>query len=263
MTLNDTMRRAGRTLNTAYDDSSIAARIAVGVWLFAMIMVPILKWTMGADRAIPVAVPVTVLLQAVASIIVMVESAGAGRTAWMFAVVAVGTFLAEWIGSTTGIPFGRYHYTDVLQPQVAGVPLLIPLAWLMMIGPGWAVARRLVGRYGGSAFAVTAGLAITAWDLYLDPQMVSWGLWVWENPAGYFGIPWVNFLGWALTATLVTLAAAPRNLSTGPLLLIYLLTWIMSAGGLALFWGLPGPALAGFVVMGGFGLAALLRPQQG
>lgn len=262
MTLTDMMRRAGRTLKAAYDDSHMAARIAVGVWLLSMIMVPILKWTLGADRAIPITVPITVLLQALVSIIVMVQSVGAGRTAWMFAVVAVGTFLAEWIGSTTGIPFGRYHYTDVLQPQIEGVPLLIPVAWLMMIGPGWAVARRLTGRYGGIVFALVAGLALTAWDLYLDPQMVSWGLWQWENPVGYFGIPWVNFLGWILTATLITLVAAPRDLDTGPLLLIYLLTWIMSAGGLALFWGLPGPALAGFTVMGAFGLAALLVPDQ-
>ena len=40
---------------------------------------------------------------------------------------------AEAIGSKTGFPFGAYHYTDRLQPQLLGVPLLIPLAWLMML----------------------------------------------------------------------------------------------------------------------------------
>ena len=28
--------------------------------------------------------------------------------------------------------------------------------------------------------AVIAGLAITAWDIVLDPQMARWGLWAWD-----------------------------------------------------------------------------------
>jgi lycopene beta-cyclase len=163
----------------------------------------------------------------------------------------------EWLGSNTGFPFGRYHYTPLLQPQFLGVPLLIPLAWLMMLPPAWGVAELILGKRGGMlGLAGLSGLAFTAWDLYLDPQMAARGLWVWEIPGSYFGIPWLNFLGWWLSASLITILIRPRSLPRHPLLVIYALTWAFQAIGMGVFWGQPGPALAGFAGMGVFAIAA-------
>ncbi|MBL8055303.1 MAG: carotenoid biosynthesis protein, partial [Anaerolineales bacterium] len=145
-----------------------------------------------------------------------------------------------------------YRYTDLLQPQVLGVPALIPLAWLMMLPPAWAVAAALVRPRERAPFALVAALAFTAWDLYLDPQMVARGLWVWAEPGGYFGIPWVNFLGWLVTAFVITFVCGPADLPARPLAVIYTLTWLLQAVGLGFFWGQPGPALAGFLGMGVF-----------
>jgi putative membrane protein len=129
----------------------------------------------------------------------------------------------------------------------------------MMLAPAWAVSDAILGRRRDrqsightSLHAALAGLAFTAWDLYLDPQMVARGLWAWEVPGGYFGIPWVNFLGWWLSATLLTLISRPLQLPRRPLLVIYSLTWAFQAIGLGLFWGQPGPALAGLMGMGAF-----------
>jgi uncharacterized membrane protein len=80
--------------------------------------------------------------------------------------------------------------------------------------------------------------------------MVAWGFWVWAEPSGYFGIPWHNFLGWLLTAALMTVAVRPKNLPTPPFFLIYVVTWLLETIGLLVFWGLSGPALVGFVGMG-------------
>ncbi len=47
---------------------------------------------------------------------------------------------------------------------------------------------------------------MTAWDLALDPMMVSIGHWVWDGPGSsrpYFGVPLQNYWGWWLT-TFVT-----------------------------------------------------------
>ena len=41
--------------------------------------------------------------------------------------------------------------------------------------------------------------ALTAWDLFLDPQMVGEGYWVWARRGLYRGIPLGNFVGWFLT----------------------------------------------------------------
>jgi putative membrane protein len=100
--------------------------------------------------------------------------------------------------------------------------------------------------------AALAGVAFTAWDLYLDPQMVAHGLWEWDIPGGYFGVPWVNFLGWWLASTLLTLFLQPRGLPRIHLMVIYTLTWAFQAIGLGVFWGQPGPALIGFLSMGIF-----------
>ncbi|MBK9747058.1 MAG: carotenoid biosynthesis protein [Chloroflexi bacterium] len=66
---------------------------------------------------------------------------GGRRALTTIGVIVALAWLTEFIGHTTGFPFGSYDYTPRLQPQVGGVPLLIPLAWLMMLPPAWAMAR--------------------------------------------------------------------------------------------------------------------------
>jgi len=39
------------------------------------------------------------------------------------------------------MPFGHYHYTGALQPQLFGtIPLAIPCAWLMVAAGAWQIA---------------------------------------------------------------------------------------------------------------------------
>jgi len=218
------------------------------LWLLSLIALPVAKF-FGGDTAALCSIIVAVILQAGLVLVILTTRWGAAPTLRMAAMVALLTWLIEAVGTATGLPFGVYHYTAKLQPQLGHVPLLIPLAWLMMLPPAWAVARQITGSYGPKFIAVSA-LALTAWDLFLDPQMVAWGFWVWENPGGYFGIPWLNFGGWLLTAALITALVRPRNLPVLPLLLIYTITWLLQTGGLLFFWGLPGPAIAGFLGMG-------------
>lgn len=219
-------------------------------WLAAMIALPITKFIWG-QAAVAWNLSAAVLVQVSLVLVILHRAWGWRRTAGAALTVAAVGWLAEAVGTATGLPFGVYDYTGRLQPQVAHVPLLIPLAWLMMLPPAWAVAYGLAGgRWGGFQFIAWSGLALTAWDLFLDPQMVAWGFWEWAEPGGYFGIPWLNFGGWWLTAALMTALVRPRNLPVRPLLLIYSLTWLLEAGGLFFFWGLPGPAIGGFLGMG-------------
>jgi uncharacterized membrane protein len=118
--------------------------------------------------------------------------------------VMVTTFLVEWLGSTTGFPFGAYQYTGALQPEIVDVPMIVPVAWAGIT----LVTFATFGSMGFRKFTrvlLMAG-AITAWDLFLDPQMVAEGYWVWEPADLVFrGIPVVNYLGWFATALLVSL----------------------------------------------------------
>jgi putative membrane protein len=68
-----------------------------------------------------------------------------GRHGARGGLAALLVFLLAWAvehaGVTTGIPFGRYHYTGALQPQLFGtVPLAIPCAWLMVAAGAWQLA---------------------------------------------------------------------------------------------------------------------------
>lgn len=236
------------------------------LWLLTMISLPIVGWVWGQD-ALTRGMSVGVVIQAGAVMIILYSAWGWKRTFQTFLVVALLTYLAELLGSKTGFPFGRYHYTDLLQPQLLGVPLLIPLAWLMMLPPSWAIAAILLDQArevrtnaaaGGESlwfvlkFSLVAALAITAWDLFLDPQMVAWGFWVWEQPGLYFGIPLSNYFGWILTAFSTTLAVRPTRLPVDLLFLVYILTWFLQTIGQGIFWGQPGPAFFGFLACGLF-----------
>jgi putative membrane protein len=230
---------------------------ALWLWLALLIATPISMWIGGAGL-FPLMATLGVLAQTGVTLMTLAGTWSLARIAKVMVVVLIGAWGVEELGLVTGFPFGRYTYTQALQPQLAGVPLLIPLAWLMMLPPAWAAAEAILagwqerlGIWYALLQAVLAGLAFTAWDLYLDPQMVSRGLWVWGHRlAGYFGIPWSNFIGWWLSATLLTLAVRPLRLPRARLLAIYSLTWAFQAIGLGIFWGQPGPALAGLIGMG-------------
>lgn len=179
-------------------------------------------------------------------------------TRWtaLYLVVTVGIgWLAEAVGIATGWPFGWYHYTEALGVQLLGVPLLIPLAWSMMAYPSLLAVQRLVrSRW---ATALLGGYLFTTWDLFLDPQMVGEGYWVWHAAEhtlpGIPGIPVGNFLGWLAVSTLfmALLSLLPRVESpTG--LPAFLLSWVYFSNVFAnaVFWGRPGVALWGGVLMG-------------
>ncbi|HVS63444.1 MAG TPA: carotenoid biosynthesis protein [Thermoanaerobaculia bacterium] len=133
-----------------------------------------------------------------------------------FALSAVISLGSELIGTETGLIFGRYHYTDVLGPKLFGeVPIVIPLTWFLMIYPSYLIANLIVeGRLLAQgrrlahlvSMAFLGALVMTAWDLTLDPYMVSFEkAWVWDQPGSYFGIPIHNYVGWLATTFVVML----------------------------------------------------------
>ena len=192
---------------------------------------------------------------------VVVARWGAGRALAAAAFVVVATSLVEKLGTTTGFPFGEYDYTGTLQPTVAGVPLIVPLAWFAM-----GITALEVGHHVGSrAVAVVVGaLGLTAWDLFLDPQMVDAGYWEWAEDGAYHGIPLTNYAGWLLTG-LVVLAVVERIRPATPPSpgLLWLYTWwaVMSTIGFVVFFGEPFVGLVGGIGMGAVTAVAWARAR--
>jgi putative membrane protein len=145
---------------------------------------------------------------------------GPARTAATAAGVCTATAAVEHVGTATGVPFGRYAYTSALRPQVAGVPAIVPLAWFAMAVPAREAAHAALGRRSSPATRIGLGaVALTAWDLFLDPQMVGEGYWAWVRRGRYRGIPVTNFLGWLATSAVVMAAlevALPADETADP-----------------------------------------------
>jgi uncharacterized membrane protein len=135
---------------------------------------------------------------------------GVRLTLTFFAITTVTSWIFEEIGVATGLVYGSYHYTATLGPWLGSVPVLIPLAWFMLVYPSYVVANLIVdgwpvGTPGGRGhlvrLALVGALVMTAWDLVVDPILSgpTVGAWVWERGGPYYGVPVQNYLGWIVT----------------------------------------------------------------
>lgn len=184
-------------------------RVAAAVTAVAMVATPLARQGGVVRRGLTSAV-VTGLFTSTTSR--AVRRWGVGRGAATAAAVAVGTAAVERLGTRTGVPFGRYHYTPQLRPQVRGVPAVVPLAWFAMALPARETAHAALGARSTRRNRMLLGAAaLTAWDAFLDPQMVGEGFWVWRRIGRYRGIPLTNYVGWFATAVVV-MAALERAL---------------------------------------------------
>ncbi len=239
-------------------------RVLLLLWLVLMILTPAFL-RFGSPPVLALTLTFATMAQVGLVLGLLTTAWNAPRVFGVGMFVAATTWIVEYAGVRTGLPFGAYAYTSALQPQIGGVPAHIPAAWLMMLPPAWAVGKAMTrcrrttcGRswHGIAAHSLVSGLAMTVWDLYLDPQMVSWQLWQWDSPGIYFGVPLLNFAGWTLTAFCITLVLEATvlldPLPVESLLLVYSLVWMLEAVGLGLFFRLPGAAATGFLGMGIF-----------
>ena len=133
--------------------------------------------------------------------------------------------LTENLSISTGFPFGRYYFVELMGPKLFQVPVLLGLAYIGMSYVSWTVARLLVGRFEAPlagwriiALPAVASCVMVAWDLAQDPvwATVLHG-WVWRYGGAWFGVPVSNYLGWYGTVFTIYLLFA-----------IYLRRWPMA-----------------------------------
>lgn len=123
---------------------------------------------------------------------------------WLgFMVPAIALSLgAELLGTSTGFPFGAYHYLSGLGYKISGlVPFTIPLSWFYLGFSAYLLALaglKTTGplRWLGAIFF--GALLLTSWDFVLDPAMsqTTMPFWAWDQPGAFFGMPYQNFAGW-------------------------------------------------------------------
>ena len=200
------------------------------------------------------------------------------RAGLLLVVVFIVGITFESAGVSTGIVYGPYHYTDKLGPKLLGlVPVLIPIAWFMMMYASLTIADLIIphGLMRASTrrwvVAAAGGVAMTAWDLAMDPLMVAGGNWVWDTQGAYYGVPLQNFWGWWLT-TFVALfifqalavelhIATPAQMETVPQVWAIFIYLIIGSSTVTMdfVYDLGGAGLTGLFAMLPWAVAALLR----
>jgi putative membrane protein len=243
------------------------AAVAGAITVAGMIATPLLPQGGRARRVLSTVVVVGSFVTTTAN---AARRWGGPRTTAAAGVTAVATTAVEHVGTRTGLPFGRYAYTAALQPQVADVPAIVPLAWFAMGLPAREAAHAALGEHSTPARRIALGsAALTAWDLFLDPQMVGEGYWVWARRGLYRGIPLGNFLGWFLTG-LGVMAALEALLppdryhdgsadADGPLVAEYTFMGVMETVGFARYFRDPVVAIVGGLGMLPVAAAAVIE----
>jgi putative membrane protein len=136
-----------------------------------------------------------------------------GVRTWLLGVGVAG-FLVELLGSHTGFPFGPYAYGSALQPQLAGVPLVMSCAWIVLI----AYVKSFETAMSSAGWVrVAAGAAMmVAIDLVIEPVAAGpLSYWSWRASGAYYGVPWQNFAGWFLTSAAMLATGRNQRIASG------------------------------------------------
>jgi len=176
---------------------------------------PVLTDAFPARLSSPFATPIAIMIPLLFALIHGARRYGVNGIL-VFLVLCLGiSNIMENLGVATGFPFGPYHYTDVLGPKLFYVPLLIGPAYFGTGYLAWVLANVLLDTdRRGDARALLAAVVVgtfimVGWDACLDPGSSTISrIWIWEKGGGYFGVPFVNYLGWCLTVFLFLAAFA-------------------------------------------------------
>jgi len=238
--------------------AQLALNLTLGIAILLQISYPLLS-----GEALRVVTISTVYWGAGAMALHALLAFGA-RYAFTYLGIALSFgFLIELIGLKTGWPFGTYEYDPSLGPQLFDVPLVVPFAWAMIAHPILCAARRVAGNW----VFLYGGFGLMAYDLFLDPQMVTAGRWTWEVTGSHVPftpeVPLSNAFGWllsgiALIAILhLVLPRDRRKVSAGFIAIDIFLIWTWFAGVISNLFFFDRPGIA-FIF--GLTFGAVLAP---
>ena len=151
------------------------------------------------------------------------------RTGVFFLASWITAFVCEYSSTRIGVPFGFYFYTGSTVGQelyIADVPFMDSLSFTFLLFSSYCLAlvfllpsvvrpgeRRLQFvfdpkiRTSWSALVLTATF-LTLIDVIIDPVALRGDRWFlgriygYPDPGVYFGIPLMNFVGWAVVGVL-------------------------------------------------------------
>jgi len=188
------------------------------------------------------------------------------------------TYFIEYVGVSTGWPYGEFVYGVSLGPMIAGIPAALPVFFLPIVVNAYLLCVLLLGDRAASRLVRLAVVipAVVTMDVVLDPAAVSLGFWSYEGGGVFYDVPLSNYAGWVLSATVAVgvldltfdRLALETRLRTCDFMLDDLVSFVILWGLINVWFG----NWAAAVVAAVFGLAilrtrrfdaGLLRPSPG
>ena len=188
------------------------------------------------------------------------------------------TYLIEYVGVSTGWPYGEFAYGVSLGPMLAGIPAALPVFFIPIVVNAYLLCVLLLGERAESRLVRLAVVipAVVTMDVVLDPAAVSLGFWSYADGGLFYDVPLSNYAGWALSATVAVAVldftfdrrALEHRLRSCAFMLDDLISFVILWGAINLVFG----NWIAAVVAGVFGVAilrtkrfdaGLLRPSPG
>ncbi|AZQ61600.1 carotenoid biosynthesis protein [Flammeovirga pectinis] len=114
-----------------------------------------------------------------------------GVIGW-FIFVYISSFLIEWYGVHTGILFGDYVYLNNLGLKLDGVPLVIPINWLVLAVAGSELINKYVSKWNKIISSFTGGGVVVILDVFIEMVCEPLGFWKWSQGMP----PMINYISW-------------------------------------------------------------------
>ena len=149
------------------------------------------------------------------------------RTGSLFGITWATAFLAEFLSTRIGIPFGDYYYTGSTVGQelyISNIPFMDSLSFTFLLYASYCFALifTLPAQHPGPLspwqfrrsertswpVVLLATVFFTFIDIVIDPVALRGDRWFlgqiygYPDPGTYFGIPLANFLGWAVVGSI-------------------------------------------------------------
>jgi putative membrane protein len=127
------------------------------------------------------------------------------------AVLALAAYAygIEYVGVTTGEPYGAFEYTIELGPMLFGViPVALPVFFFPLVLNAYLLCLLLLGDRADTLLVrlPVVVAAVVAMDLVLDPAAVDVQFWAYEGGGAFYDVPLSNYRGWVLSATVSVVA---------------------------------------------------------
>ena len=170
------------------------------VWLAALLCLATGLLFMRPEPGYAAISSLFIIALAIPSLFALLRWLGPARGITVAGVLGAMSLAVEALAVQTGIPYGAFSYSPALGLSLFDlVPWTVAFAYLpILLG-----AVTFASRAGSFPARVAAtGVLVVLADLVIDPGAVHAGFWAWGGGGLYYGVPPVNFAGWAVTGML-------------------------------------------------------------